>query len=159
MSQKRIRTLHFTFFLYSRDVRPPRPALSPMANGHSEGDDPFSNQVTLCQQLTNKNTLNTPLQSVSPADAYNNEDAFGNFSNKQSGVSSLKPTIIVSFLLFSVLFCFQAPFDPFNNFSSSSGFVSGTSSAFTTPNNDPFAAFGAAFPSQFVSFVFFLFWS
>ena len=77
-----------------------------MANGHSEGDDPFSNQVTLCQQftITNKNTLNTPLQSVSPADAYNNEDAFGNFSNKQSGVSSLKPSITVSFLLFLFYF-------------------------------------------------------
>ena len=38
-----------------RDFKPPRPALSPMANGHSEGDDPFSNQVRI-SQLTNKNT-------------------------------------------------------------------------------------------------------
>lgn len=128
-----------------RDIRPPRPeapsALSPMANGHGhESDDPFSNQ------------------SVSPAEAnnlFNNDDAFA--SNKPSGVSRAR--LSGHFFFYFLLFCFQASFDPFSNFSSSSGFVSGASSAFTTPNNDPFAAFGAAsaFPSQFVSFSFILF--
>ena len=56
----------------------------------------------------------------------------------------------------------QDSFDPFNSFSSS-GFVSGATSAFpsnfTTPNSfcndkDPFAAFGTGFTSKFVSFIF-----
>ena len=56
----------------------------------------------------------------------------------------------------------QDSFDPFSSFSSS-GFVSGATSAFpsnfTTPNSftndkDPFAAFGTGFTSKFVSFVF-----
>ena len=58
----------------------------------------------------------------------------------------------------------QDSFDPFNSFSSS-GFVSGATSAFpsnfTTPNSfcndkDPFAAFGTGFTSKFVSFIFFI---
>ena len=60
----------------------------------------------------------------------------------------------------SSLFLLQDSFDPFSSFSSS-GFVSGNTSAFpsnfTTPNSfnndkDPFAAFGTGFNNKFVSF-------
>ena len=63
------------------------------------------------------------------------------------------------------LFMLQDSFDPFSSFSSS-GFVSGATSAFpsnfTTPNSftndkDPFAAFGTGFTSKFVSAFIFIF--